>query len=319
MKIVISELNWPVGIELLLQKGWKVIYDPNLWSDNVRLSRELSDADALIVRNQTKVDKELLAHGGRLKVIGRLGVGLDNIDLQFASAHDIPIVFAKNANANSVAEYVVSAMLSYCRPLMEAATDVKEGKWNRKRFTRVEIYGKTLGLIGYGDVGHRVAIRAKALGMTVLGYDPFVGAYDFAVTESGIRPAPLEQLYRSADFISLHVPLTKQTVNLIHEGALQQMRPNVVLINSSRGGIINEHDLHKALQQNTISGAFLDVLGQEPPEPDHPLLALDNCWITPHIAGLTEESQVRTSEMVATEVIRELEGTPSLCRVVTKL
>lgn len=318
MKIVISELNWAVGTQLLQQKGWKVVYDPTLWQDHARLIRELSDADALIVRNQTKVDEDLLTHSDRLKVIGRLGVGLDNIDLQFAAIRHIPVVFGKFANANSVAEYVISAMLSYCRPLVEAADDVKEGRWDRKRFTRMEIYGKTLGLIGLGDIGHRVAIRAKALGMTVLGYDPFVGAYDFAVTESGIRPATLEQIYRNADFISLHVPLTKQTVNLINENAFRQMRPEVVLINSSRGGIINEQDLYNALRHHTIAGAFLDVLQQEPPDSDHPLLALDNCWITPHIAGLTEESQARTSEMVATEVIRELEGTPSLCRANAK-
>ncbi|CAG7616093.1 hydroxyacid dehydrogenase [Paenibacillus allorhizosphaerae] len=318
MKIVISELDWPDGAELLRRKGWEVRYDPEVWRDRTRLLAEVEDAAALIVRNQTSVDEELLERGHGLKVVGRLGVGLDNIDLKAASSRQIPVVYGKYANANSVAEYVVTAILSYCRPLFRASAEVREGRWDRKRNTGTELYGSSLGLIGLGDIGHRVAVRAKALGMKAIGYDPYVGAYDFAVTESGIRLAGLEQVLEEADFISLHIPLTKQTADLINEAALERMKPGAILINSSRGGIVNEHDLYRALKRSRIAGAFLDVLAQEPPDKEHPLLTLDNCWITPHIAGLTEQSQVRTSEMVASEVIRELEGTASLCRVALK-
>jgi D-3-phosphoglycerate dehydrogenase len=315
MKIVITELIWPIGIELLEQKKWTVIYHPELWKDQDKLSLELKDADALIVRNQTQVNAELLASANQIKVIGRLGVGLDNIDLKAASQKNVTVVFGKNANATSVAEYVISAMFSFNRLLDEGSRDVKSGNWNRKKFTGSEIYGKTLGLIGIGEIGHRVAKRAKALGLHVLGYDPYVTPFDFPVMESGIHLVRLEEILEQSDFISLHVPLTPATRNLINQELLSKMKSTACVINTSRGGIVNEDDLYIALQNNTISGAVLDVLEQEPPNKDHPLLHLDNCIITPHIAGLTEESQIRTSKMVAEEVIGELEGKVSLCRV----
>lgn len=315
MKIVITELNWPVGIEMLQAKGWDVVYDPGLWRDRERLRAELKNADGIIVRNQTKVDAELLSGEHRLKVIGRLGVGLDNIDLHAAAERNIPVVYGKNANATSVAEYVMSAVFLFSRRLTEAAASVRAGEWDRKKYTGAETAGKTLGLIGVGEIGHRVAARAKALGMKVIGYDPFVAPYDFPVAETGIEMAGLERVVSEADFISLHVPLTPQTRNLLNGESFRMMKPGAVIINSARGGIVNEADLNEALEQGRIAGAVLDVLEQEPPRPDHPLLKQANCIITPHIAGLTEESQVRTAELVSAAVIGELEGRPSLCRV----
>jgi D-3-phosphoglycerate dehydrogenase len=315
MKIVITELIWPIGIELLEKRNDLVVYDPELWKDGNRLAYELKDADALIVRNQTQVNEKLLQLGTRLKVIGRLGVGLDNIDLKSAGDRNIPVVIGKNANATSVAEYVISALFTFCRLLDNASKDVKDGHWNRKKFTGNEIYGKTMGLIGIGEIGHRVAMRAKTLGLRVLGYDPYIAPYDFPVMETGIQWVTFDQVLENSDFISLHVPLTGQTRNLINKEALGAMKPTSVIINTSRGGIINEDDLCDALRNQMISGAVLDVLEQEPPRQDHPLLQMDNCIITPHIAGLTEESQLRTSEMVVKEVIGELQGQASLCRV----
>lgn len=315
MKIVITELNWPIGTELLQQKGWDVVYDPALWKDRVRLRNELRTADAIIVRNQTRVDAELLGWEHRLKVVGRLGVGLDNIDLKTAAAKQISVVYGRNANATSVAEYVVASLFTCSRLLRDGSDDVKQGNWNRKKFTGSEVFGKTLGLIGVGEIGHRAALRVKALGLRVLGYDPFVAPYDFPVMETGIEMVSLERLLSQSDFISLHVPLTQQTRNLIHAGTLSAMKPTSYLINTARGEIINEADLHEALAKKKIAGAILDVLEQEPPNSEHPLFGLDNCLITPHIAGLTEESQVRTAEMVSREVIRELEDNVSLCRV----
>ena len=315
MKIVVSELNWPIGNELLAAKGWEVVYDPDLWKDREKLRRELKTADALIVRNRTKVDAQLLEGEHRLKVIGRLGVGLDNIDLQTAAKKNIAVVYGKNANAASVAEYVMAAIFASVRLLREASDDVRQGGWDRKRFTGTELYGKTVGLIGVGEIGHRVAVRAKAFGMRVLGTDPIVGSYDFPIMETGIELVSFDRVVAEADFLSLHVPLTPRTRHMIDRGVLERMKTTAFLINSARGGIVNESDLDFALQNGIIAGAVLDVLEQEPPPPDHPLLQRENCIITPHIAGLTEESQVRTAAMVANEVIGELEGRVSLYRV----
>lgn len=315
MKIIITELNWPIGNQLLEQQGWNVVYDADLWKNRKQLQHELQDADAIIVRNQTRVDAELLGWKHHLKVIGRLGVGLDNIDLKTAAEKNIVVVYGKNANATSVAEYVISSLFACSRLLGESSEDVKQGNWNRKKFTGTEIYGKTLGLIGVGEIGHRAAMRAKALGLRVLGFDPFIAPYDFPIMETGIEMVQFEQLLVQSDFISMHVPLTPQTRNLIDKNALSRMKPTSYLINTARGGIINESDLHEALLEKKLAGAILDVLEKEPPQSDHPLLILDNCLITPHIAGLTEESQVRTSELVAREVIHELSGKISLCRV----
>ncbi|HLU21237.1 MAG TPA: hydroxyacid dehydrogenase [Bacillaceae bacterium] len=315
MKIIITEFNWPSGNQLLQEKGWQVVYDPELWTNREKLQSELKDADAIIVRNQTKVDVELIQAAPRLKVIGRLGVGLDNIDLEATAQRGIVTVFGKNANATSVAEYVIGSIFQFSRKIRDASHDVKAGGWNRKAFTGVELFGKTLGLIGVGEISHRVAIRAKALGMNIIGYDPFVAPYDFPVMESGIELMEYEAVVQNADFLSLHVPLTRGTKNLINEHILHRMKSTSIIINSSRGGIINEFDLFHALKNNKIAGAILDVLEDEPPNENHPLLTLENCIITPHIAGLTEESQSRTSELVSKAVISELEGKVSLCRV----
>ncbi len=314
MNIIISELIWPNGIEALQEKNWNVVYDPELWKDPIRLTELAKSADALIIRNQTRITRELLSQCSNLKVLGRLGVGMDNIDLQAAEEAKVVVVYGKNANATSVAEYVISSIFDCTRQLREASTDVKEGNWNRKLFTGNEISGKTLGLIGVGEISHRVAVRARAMGMRVMGYDPFVSSYDFPVAESGVQLVGLQRLYEESDFISIHVPLIAQTRHLINGSALEQMKASAYLINSSRGGVVDEMDLANALANRIIAGAVLDVLEQEPPDPEHPLLKERACILTPHIAGLTEESQIRTSEMVAREVIRELEGSASLCR-----
>ncbi|MEG6510344.1 hydroxyacid dehydrogenase [Desulforamulus ruminis] len=312
MKFVITELIWNEGIEILREMG-EVIYDPNLWQNN-QLTSLLTDADALIVRNQTKVTGELLAQAPKLKVVGRLGVGLDNIDLAAAREAGVKVVFARNANAISVVEYVFAAMFSFSRPLEKASQDVKQGNWDRKLFTREEIYGKTLGLIGVGEIGARLASRAKAFGMKVIGYDPFLPPYELACTDIGVNMTSLEKVLAEADYVSLHVPLNDQTRNLINRESLKTMKKTTFIINTARGGVINESDLYEALKSNIIAGAALDVLSKEPPEGNQ-LLELDNLMVTPHIAGLTEEAQVRTSELVARECVKVLCGQGSLCIV----
>jgi D-3-phosphoglycerate dehydrogenase len=314
MKVVITELIWDEG-KKLLENVSDVYYDPDLWKDREKLFALSQHADALIVRNQTRVDKELLSHCQNLKVVGRLGVGLDNIQIQEARNLGIQVVYARNANAISVAEYVMSAILSVNRDFRLADESVKQYEWNRRMFTGREIYGKTLGLVGVGEIAHRIAKRAFAFGMNVVGYDPFVIDYDFQAAESGIKLLSFDELLCTADYISIHVPLTKGTKNLFDKEAFSKMKPASCLINTSRGGVIDEHDLSRALDAGELEWAVLDVLEQEPPSHDHPLLVNSRVILTPHVAGLTEESQVRTSELVAREVIKVLNKEQPLCAV----
>lgn len=314
MKVVISELMWPEGIARLNEEV-VVVYQPSLWQERERLIKEVADAEALIVRNQTEVDRHLLQAARRLQVVGRLGVGLDNIDLPAADEAGVMVVYAKNANATAVAEYVLAAMLSVCRPVLEASASVKRGEWDRRRYTGRELYGQTLGLIGLGEIGLRISVRAKALGLTVLGYDPWVGPYDFPYAEVGVKPVSWEELLSRSDILSLHVPLNSATRHMLSHAEFSRMKSTVTLINASRGGVVDEAALCSFLQQQPEARAVLDVLENEPPEPNHPLLSLDNVILTPHVAGLTEQAQKRISILIAEEVLKVLKGQPSQCAV----
>ncbi len=314
MRVVVAELIWPEGLAEL-EASADVEYDPDLWRDPEALRKKVETADALIVRNQTIVDAALLHSGESLGAVGRLGVGLDNIDLDAARARSVPVVFARNANAVAVAEYVVAAMLDLSRTLREANDDVRAGNWDRRRFTGTEIHGKTLGLVGVGEIAQRVARRADAFGMRVVGYDPYVAPYDYPVIETGVELMNLDDLLEASDFVSLHVPLNPGTRGLFSLPTLRKMKQDAWLINTSRGGVIDEVDLCRALDEGLIGGAVLDVLEQEPVPADSPLLEQENVVLTPHTAGLTEEAQVNTSVMVAREVLKVLRGEPSLCVV----
>lgn len=314
MKVLVTELIWPEGVHELESFG-EVTYDPQLGQKPEELQEQAATADALIVRNQTQVDSALIEASPALKAVGRLGVGLDNIDLAATRARDIPVVFARNANAVSVAEYVMAAMLECSRNLSAANRDVRDRNWDRKRFTGTELYGKTLGLVGVGEIAQRVARRAVAFGMRVVGHDPFVAPYDYPVVETGIELVELDELLQASDFITLHVPLNKGTRDLFSYSTFERMKSNAWLINTSRGGVVNEKDLAQALDEDLIGGAVLDVLEEEPPAADHPLLRHDRVVLTPHVAGLTEEAQVNTSVLVAREIIKVLRGEPSLCVV----
>lgn len=312
MRFLVPELIWPEGLEELEAAG-EVAYDPELWQRTEELIEGVTSADALIVRNQTQVDAALIEAAPSLKAIGRLGVGLDNIDLEAANSREIPVVFARKANATSVAEYVMAAIMLRSRNLFAADEDVKRGGWDRKRFTGSEIHRKTLGLVGVGEISHRVARRASAFGMRVIGNDPYVAPYDFPVAELGVEMAEMETLLSSSDFVSIHVPLNPDTKNLFSLETFRMMKPDAVLINTSRGEVVNETDLALALDEGIIGCAVLDVLEEEPPPEDQPLLGNDRVVITPHVAGLTEEAQVNTSVLVAREVIKVLRGEKSLC------
>lgn len=306
--IVVTEMLAPPGPELLEASGRPVKLDPTLWRELARLQALLNEAEALIVRNQTHVTEQVLDAAPRLRVVGRLGVGLDNIDLAAARARGITVTSARNANAIAVAEYVLAAMLHIARNLAAADASVRAGKWDRVQFGGTELWGRTLGLVGVGEIGRRVAKRARSFGMTVIGYDPLVGPYDFAPAEQEITLVPLDELLARADVVSLHVPLLPATRHLINAERLSQMRPHAVLINTSRGGVVNEVALLDALTGGRLYRAVLDVSEFEPLPAESPLRSCEAVILTPHVAGLTTEAQERTSRLVISDVLRVLSG-----------
>lgn len=308
MKIVVTELIWEEGLQVLREFG-ETIYDPQLFKKPDELKELLKDADGLVVRNQTKVTAELLAGAPKLKVVGRLGVGLDNIDVPACKEKGIAVTFGRNANAISVAEHVFAFMLVMAKNFYLGVTEhVKAGGADRKKYTGFELYGKTLGCIGIGDIAARVVKRAIPFGMKCIAYDPFVHEYNFAPSEFGVKLVDLETILKESDYITIHVPLLPSTKNMISKEQLAMMKRTAYIINTSRGGIIDELALADALKSGQIAGAMLDVMEKEPSPPDHPLFSCDNIFLTPHVAGLTEESQVRTSVMVAEDVVKVLKG-----------
>lgn len=307
MKIVITEFIWAGVLEMLAASG-EVIAADDLWRREVELRSLLAEADALIVRNQTRVDARLLEAAPRLKVIGRLGVGLDNIDLAAARAGGVQVVFARSANAIAVAEYVFAAIFAVSRRLVEASAATRAGGWDRKAFTGSELYGKTLGIVGLGDIGSRLALRARAFGMRTIATDPQVTPAAFAPAELGVELLSLEELLSAADYVSLHLPLLPATARLLNGERLAMMRPTAWLINTARGGVIDETALAEALRTGRPAGAVLDVRAKEPPGETDPLAGLPNLILTPHVAGLTDEAQIRTAQMVAEDVLRVLSG-----------
>lgn len=315
-KVLVTELMWEDGIERLRERGYEVDYDPELSRKREELLSLIPNYDIIIVRNETKVDTEFLDTASRVKVLGRLGVGVDNIDLKGARERNIPVITARNANATSVAEYVLASMLDAARMIPEANFDVRKGNWNRKAFTGYELNGRNLGLIGLGEIAHRVARRAHAFGMNVIGYDPFVSAYDHVLQESKVKQVEeLDELFAQSDFISVHVPLTSETRYLLDREAFKKMKKEVFIINSARGGIIHEQQLVEAIEDEEIAGAYIDVVENEPITKDSVLMTNDKIKLSPHIAGLTIEAQSRTALLIADEVHKVYNGGQSLCVV----
>jgi D-3-phosphoglycerate dehydrogenase len=300
------------GVQILESAG-HVHYDPHLWQDPDRVKRLITDYDALVVRNQTRVTSSLLEQS-HLRVIGRLGVGLDNIDVAAANASQIPVVAAKGANGIAVAEYVLACCLQQCRHLTDVDAITRNGQWDRMR-GGVEIYGKTLGIIGLGDIGQRLALRARALGMHVMAYDPVLLPTHWTIMDLGVEIKTLEEVLAFSDFVSIHVPLTADTYHLINASRLKQMQPSGYLINTARGGVVDEAALLQTIQSGHLAGAALDVREVEPPPPDDVLRHEPRILLTPHISGLTQEAQVRTAHLVAEDVVRVLHGVPPVAAI----
>lgn len=307
MWFVISELCWPAGVSLLRDQA-PTLYEPRLFADVDRMFSSLADCEALIVRNQTLVNAALLAQAPVLKVVGRMGVGLDNLDLPALRARGVRVVTGGPANAISVAEYVFAAVFELARNIAAASASTHAGGWERQTFTGMQLHGKTFGLLGLGDIGARVARRAAAFGMRVVAFDPVQTPAHFAASELGVELLPLEHVLRCADVLSLHVPLIASTRNLLNSERLGWMKPTAFVINSARGGIIDEHALAAGLRANRLGGAALDVRAQEPPAKPDFLGGVPHLLLTPHVAGLTEEAQALTCGLVAADVLRVLAG-----------
>lgn len=275
--------------------GYEVLYDPALVDRPDELLAAVADARALIVRNRTQVRGALLAAGSRLQVIGRLGVGLDNIDVEACTARGIAVHPATGANDLSVAEWVIATAMLLLRGAYQATPDVIAGNWPRNRLMGRELSGKILGLVGFGSIAREVASRARAMGMIVQGFDPY--ASDAAFSAAGVQRHGLEPLLREADVVSLHVPLTPATTNLIDALRLQRMKPDAILLNASRGGVVDEVALAAALKAGKLGGAALDVFVEEPLGAASAAVfaGCPNLVLTPHIAGVTVESNVRVS------------------------
>ena len=307
MKVLITEdLWWPLPD--WFQIAHNVTYEPDLYTDPMNLVAEGSSVQALIVRNRTVVSRALLEQFPDLEVVGRLGVGLDNIDLTACKDRGISVITARGFNANAVAEYVFAAMFERARFLRTSDTSIKQGIWNRKMGTGLELSGKTLGLIGVGDIGQRVALRANAMAMNVLAYDPFLLDSNLLLQDRMIKRVELDEVFRSSDYISIHVPLLPTTLHLISDRELQLMKEDVVLINTSRGGIIDEGALLTSLRMHPNRLAVLDVREQEPPSATDELTQLKNVLLTPHIAGITRESSEAVAEFILRQVDKKLMG-----------
>ncbi|XKE46427.1 hydroxyacid dehydrogenase [Halomonas organivorans] len=299
-KIVISEFM-DEGAAASLEDRYEVVFDTGLVEDRPALLAAVADAEGIIVRNRTQVDAELLDAAPRLRVVGRLGVGLDNIDLAACEARGVVVKPAHGGNGSSVAEYVLTGALMLRRQAYFASAAMLAGEWPRQALIGREVAGSTLGLVGFGAIARETARRARALDMSVAAFDPHL-ATDAPEWADVTRHGSLEALLADADVVSLHVPLTEGTRHLIDAAALGRMKPVAVLINAARGGTVDEAALAAALREGQLAGAMLDVFEQEPLPAGSVLEGVPNLILTPHIAGVTEESNARISRMTADNV-----------------
>ena len=302
MKILITEFMETKSVELL-KKNFDVTFDQELSKNHDKLKLLINNFDVLIVRNKTQVNKEILENTSRLKFIGRLGVGLDNIDTEYCKKNNIYVQPATGMNADSVAEFVIHASLSLLKniPLMHQET--LSGNWPRTSILSRELKGKKLGLLGFGLIAKKVSRLAKIFNSDIVAYDPFVNSS--IGNEFNTKLVSKKELFETSDIISIHLPLSDSTKNLLNYNAFKQMLKKPVIINSSRGFIINEKDLLRAYDEKLISGFALDVYEVEPVQKEflNSLKKSTNCILTPHIAGVTEESNTRVSEFIANAIL----------------
>lgn len=299
MKVLICDATDPKALKLIEEAGIEVVNQPDITPEE--LIKVIPDYPCMVVRSRTKVTKEVIDAGTGLKAIVRAGVGLDNIDVAYAKEKGVLVLNTPSASTQSVAELTIAYMMALARniPLMTAS--MKAGKWDKKKFVGVEVSGKTLGVIGSGRIGKAVADRASALGMDVIAYDPYV-------TElPGVRLVDLDGLFSEADYISLHVPHTDETHNILDADAFEKMKSGVKIINCGRGGTIDEDALANAIENGKVAGAALDVFADEPLS-DSRLFTLDQVIGSPHVGAGTAEAKERVGQVAAQKVIETLKG-----------
>ena len=307
--ILICENIHGAAVEVLSLQ-FEVSFLPDLWKDSVELSKRIGDYRALIVRNQTQVTAALLAAGSKLVVVGRAGVGLDNVDVAAATRAGILITFTPDQNAVSVAELAMGLMLSLARMIPAANQDTKNGNWNRQMFVGMELYGKTIGIVGAGKIGYLTARRAQAFGMKVLAYDPFISRDSILLSELNAELVSLDELLARADIVSCHLPATPGTVGMFNAERFEKMKPTATFVNTSRGEVVVESDLLGALESGQIAGAAMDVRSKEPPQAGG-LEHLPNLILTPHVGAFTQEAQDRVTRAICEDVARVLDGKPA--------
>jgi D-3-phosphoglycerate dehydrogenase / 2-oxoglutarate reductase len=294
MKIVVADRISSHGVQLLKDTGWQVSQP-----GRTEVAAELAEADALVVRSATRVTEELLAHAPKLRVVGRAGVGVDNIDLEAATQRGIVVMNTPGGNSASVAEHTLALMLAMARSIPQMNAALHEGRWEKSGASGAELRGKTLGLVGLGRVGAEVARRGRALEMRVLGYDPYISPE--RAEEWGVELLPLPDLLAQSDYVSLHTPFSPSTEHIMNAQTFAQMKRGARLVNTARGELVDEPALLEALRSGHLAGAALDVFAIEPPR-DSPLLQLANVVATPHIAGSTAEAQEEVGVQIAQQV-----------------
>lgn len=298
-KVLISDALSKEAVEILQkEKDFSVDVDTKLSPE--KLKEVIGNYDALCVRSGTKVTKDIIEAADKLKIIGRAGVGLDNVDVEAASKKGVIVVNTPAGNTISTAEHALTLMLSMSRNIPQADLSMKRGEWERKKFTGHELYGKSLGIVGLGRIGTEVARRAISFGMKILAYDPYLSME--RAKELGMEPVDLDTLFKNADYITVHTPLTEQTNHLISDKQFDMMKKGVRLVNAARGGIIDEAALARAIESGKVAGAALDVYEDEPPKKDNKLLSMDKLVLTPHLGASTEEAQTNVAIEVAVTV-----------------
>ena len=307
MKVLVTEQLSDTGIEILRSADGMEV-DVRTDATPYDLKRIIGDYHALIIRSKTKVTADLLANAANLKVVGRAGVGIDNVDVDAATRRGIIVMNSPEGNTVSTAELTMAMMLGLSRRVPEACASLKRGEWDRKRFVGSELMNKTLGIVGLGRIGGEVARRAAAFGMKLIGDDPF--CTEERAEKLGVKMVPLDELLRTADFITFHVPLTDETHGMIGQQEFGLMKKGVKLVNCSRGGVVDERALYDAVKAGIVSGCALDVYESEPPAAN-PLVALDQAITTPHIGASTSEAQLNVATEIARQVIDVLQGRPA--------
>ncbi|MCJ7705450.1 MAG: phosphoglycerate dehydrogenase [Desulfobacterales bacterium] len=299
MKVLVSDPLAQSGLEILKgAKGLKCDVKPGLSQED--LKQIIAEYDAIIIRSETKLKADVIEAGSRLRVIGRAGIGLDNVDVPAATKKGIVVMNTPQENAIAAAEHTIAMMLSISRKVPQATASMKAGKWEKKKFMGVELYQKTLGLVGIGVIGTIVVDRARGLKMKVIGYDPYLSPE--VAEKKGVELVSFDELLSRSDFISIHTPLTEETRNLIDQNAFKKMKNGVILINCARGGIINEKDLYEAIKTGKVAGASLDVFEKEPAI-GNPLLELEEVVCTPHLGASTEEAQENVAIAISRQVV----------------